>query len=40
MATGITAPEIAELTGLKRSGELEPHAEGVRVPLVARAAVA
>lgn len=44
---GITAPEIAELTGvkrtvvsatinrLKRGGELEPYGEGVRVPLVA-----
>jgi hypothetical protein len=44
---GITAPEIAELTGikrtivaatinrLKRSGELEPFGEGVRVPLIA-----
>jgi hypothetical protein len=45
---GITAPEIAELTGikrtivaatinrLKRGGELEPFDEGVRVPFVAR----
>lgn len=44
---GISAPEIAELTGikrtivaatinrLKRGGELEPHGEGVRVPFVA-----
>jgi hypothetical protein len=44
---GITAPEIAELTGikrtivaatinrLKRGGELEPYGEGVRVPFVA-----
>jgi hypothetical protein len=43
---GITAPEIAERTGLKRtvvsatinrlkhSGELEPYGEGIRVPLV------
>ncbi|HVY77493.1 MAG TPA: helix-turn-helix domain-containing protein [Solirubrobacterales bacterium] len=43
---GITAPEIAERTGIKRtivsatvnrlkhSGELEPHGEGLRVPLV------
>ena len=47
---GISAPEIAEKTGLKRtvvsatinrlkhSGELEPHGEGVRVPLVPSAA--
>jgi hypothetical protein len=44
---GISAPEIAELTGikrtivaatinrLKRGGELEPYGEGVRVPYVA-----
>jgi len=43
---GITAPEIAERTGLKRTvvsatinrlkhaGELEPYSDGVRVPLV------
>ena len=43
---GITAPEIAERTGLKRTivsatinrlkrgGELEPYEEGVRIPLV------
>jgi len=43
---GITAPEIAERTGLKRTvvsatinrlkhaGELEPYSEGVRVPLM------
>ena len=47
---GVTAPEIAELTGikrtivaatinrLKRSGELEPHGDGVRVPFVASVA--
>lgn len=46
---GITAPEIAEITGikrtivaatinrLKRGGELEAYDEGVRVPFVARA---
>lgn len=45
---GITAPEISELTGikrtivaatinrLKRTGELEPYDEGVRVPFVER----
>jgi hypothetical protein len=45
---GITAPEIAELTGikrtivaatinrLKRGGELEPYLDGVRVPMVER----
>jgi len=45
---GITAPEISEITGikrtivaatinrLKRGGELEPYDEGVRVPFVAR----
>jgi hypothetical protein len=44
---GVSAPEIAELTGikrtivaatinrLKRGGELEPYGEGVRVPFVA-----
>jgi hypothetical protein len=49
---GITAPEIAERSGLKRTvvsatinrlkrtGELEPYGEGVRVPLVERPAVA
>jgi hypothetical protein len=49
---GITAPEIAERSGikrtivsatinrLKRTGELEPFGEGVRVPLVERPAVA
>lgn len=49
---GASAPEIAELTGikrtivaatinrLKRSGELEPYGEGVRVPFVAGAALA
>lgn len=48
---GVTAPEIAELTGikrtivaatinrLKRGGELEPYGEGVRVPFVAGVAV-
>jgi hypothetical protein len=47
---GITAPEIAERSGLKRtvvsatinrlkhSGELEPYGEGVRVPLAEAAA--
>jgi hypothetical protein len=49
---GIGAAEIAEATGLKRTvvsatisrlkrtGELEPHGEGVRVPLQERGAVA
>jgi Winged helix-turn-helix DNA-binding len=49
---GISAPEIAQLTGLKRTvvsatinrlkrgGELEPHGGGVRVPLAPPSAVA